>query len=163
MKRSAVIRFLKIYLVFWLFAVAVSVVIMEIIIGSLIVPERQEFASEHGMTTYTFEVFFGTTIFYTIFSFFGALIFYFKNYNYKKMGLLSLLLGFILEFTILQPSIPEGEGSGASWVQGWYSLNISGETIVGTLISAIYWFMSWAIPTYIIYKFLIKQTEILKR
>jgi len=163
LKRSTVIRFLKIYLVFWLFAVAVSVVIMEIIIGSLIVPERQEFASEHGMTAYTFEVFFGTTIFYTIFSFFGALIFYFKNYNYKKMGLLSLLLGFILEFTILQPNIPEGEGSGASWVQGWYSLNISGETIVGTLISAIYWFMSWAIPTYIIYKFLIKQTEILKR
>ena len=118
MKRSTIIQFLKISLVFWLFAVAVSVVIMEIIIGSLIVPERQEFAAEHGMINYSFEILFGTTIFYTIFSFFGALIFYFKNYNYKKMGLLSLLLGFILEFTILQPNIPEGEGSGASWIQG---------------------------------------------
>ena len=70
------------------------------------------------------------------------------------MGLLSLLLGFILEITILQPNIPEGEGSGASWVQGWYSLNITGETIVGTLISAIYWFIAWAVPTCIIHKFL---------
>ena len=157
MKRSAVIRFLKIYLVFWLFAVAISVVIMEIIIGSLIVPERQEFASEHGMTAYTFEVFFGTTIFYTIFSFFGALIFYFKNYSYKKMGILSLLLGFILEFTILQPNIPEGEGSGASWVQGWYNLNITGETIVGTLISAIYWFIGWGLPSYVIHKYSAKS------
>ena len=157
MKRSTVIRFLKIYLVFWLFAVAISVVIMEIIIGSLIVPERQEFSSEHGITAYTFKVFFGTTIFYTIFSFFGTLIFYFKNYSYKKMGILSLLLGFILEFTILQPNIPEGEGSGASWVQGWYNLNINGETIVGTLISAIYWFIGWGLPSYVIHKYSTKS------
>ena len=157
MKRSTIIQFLKIYLVFWLFAVAISVVIMEIIIGSLIVPERQEFASEHGITAYTFEVFFGTTIFYTIFSFFGALIFYFKNYSYKKIGILSLLLGFILEFTILQPNIPEGEGSGASWVQGWYNLNITGETIVGTLISAVYWFIGWGFPSYVIHKYSTKS------
>ena len=157
MKRSTVIQFLKIYLVFWLFAVVISVVIMEIIIGSLIVPERQEFASEHGITAYTFEVFFGTTIFYTIFSFFGALIFYFKNYSYKKIGILSLLLGFILEFTILQPNIPEGEGSGASWVQGWYNLNINGETIVGTLISAVYWFIGWGLPSYVIHKYSTKS------
>jgi len=154
--KNKIIRFLKIYLVFWLFAVAISVVIMEILIGSILVPERQEFAAEHGMINYSFEILIGTTIFYTIFSFFGALIFYFKNYGCKKMGILSLLLGFILEFTILQPNIPEGEGSGASWVQGWYSLNISGEIIVGTLISAIYWFIAWAGPTYIIHKFLAK-------
>ena len=157
MKRSTVIQFLKIYMVFWLFAAAISVVIMEIIIGSLIVPERQEFASERGITAYTFEVFFGTTIFYTIFSFFGALIFYFKNYSYKKIGILSLLLGFILEFTILQPNIPEGEGSGASWVQGWYNLNINGETIVGTLISAVYWFIGWGLPSYVIHKYSTKS------
>lgn len=153
MMKNKIIRFLKNYLVFWLFAVTVSVVIMEILIGSIIVPERQEFAVEHGMVNYLFEILFGTTIFYTIFSFFGALIFYFKNYNYKKMGLLSLLLGFILEFTILQPNIPEGEGSGASWVQGWYNLNINGETIVGTLISAVYWFIGWGLPSYVIHKY----------
>ena len=123
--KNKIIRFLKIYLVFWLFAVTVSVVIMEILIGSIIIPERQEFAAEHGMINYSFEILLEQPFFYTIFSFFGALIFYFKNYNYKKMGLLSLLFGFILEFTILQPNIPEGEGSGASWIQGWCSLNIT--------------------------------------
>jgi len=157
MVKNKIIQFLKIYLVFWLFAVTVSVVIMEILIGSILVPERQEFAVEHGMINYSFEVLFGTTIFYTIFSFFGALIFYFKNYSYKKMGILSLLLGFILEFTILQPNIPEGEGSGASWVQGWYNLNITGETIVGTLISAVYWFIGWGLPSYVIHKYSAKS------
>jgi len=83
MVKNKIIRFLKNYLVFWLFAVTVSVVIMEILIGSIIVPERQEFAIEHGMINYSFEILFGTTILYTIFSFFGVLIFYFKNYNYS--------------------------------------------------------------------------------
>ena len=157
MMKNKVFRFLKIYLVFWVFAVIVSVVIMEILLGSLIIPERQEFVAEHGMMRYSFEMMFGTTLFYAIFSFFGSLIFHLKKYDYKKMGLLSLFLGFILEFTVLQPSIPEGKGSGASWVQGWRSLEITGETIAGTIISAFYWFIAWGIPSYIIHRYLIES------
>ncbi|MBC7130351.1 hypothetical protein H5T51_03905 [Candidatus Bathyarchaeota archaeon] len=159
-KKRSFIRFLKTYAVFWLFAIAVSVLFLEIVVGFLLVPERREYATEHGASDYSSTVFFGTAMFYGIFNFFGALIFHLKRFRPKRMGLLSLIAGFILEFSrVLQGGIQESEGSGAIWVQGWYNLNLSGETIMGTLISAAYWFVAWAGPTYIIYKFLSKGLE----
>jgi len=62
-----------------------------------------------------------------------------------------------LEFTVLQPSIPEGKSSGASWVEEWRNLEITGETIAGTIISAFYWFIAWGIPSYIIHRYIIKS------
>jgi len=152
--KDKILKFLKIYAIFVVFAFMINVGVMEVLIGSLIVPERQEFTAEHGLEAYASEIIFGVTMFYMLFSLPGALILHLKNFNPKKMGLLSLILGFILEFTVLQPNIPEGEGGGASWVQGWYAFNISGETIVGTLISAFYWFIVWGIPSYIFHKYL---------
>ena len=63
------------------------------------------------------------------------------------MGLLSLLIGFICEFTFMKPE----------WVEKFYSLNVDGKIIVAVIISAIYWFIIWGAPTYILQKYFSKN------
>lgn len=78
-----------------------------------------------------------------MFSLAGSAIFFFKNYKPIKMGLLSFALGFILEFATMKPD----------WVQNIYTLQIAGGTIVAVIVSAVYWFIPWGVPAYIINKF----------
>jgi hypothetical protein len=94
----------------------------------------------------------GIVIGYMIFNFFGGLIFLFKNYEAKKMGLLSLTLGFILEFAFMKPD----------WVQNIYTFNIAEPVIAALIISAFYWFTMWGGPSYIIRKYLIKNPNAIK-
>lgn len=113
-------RFLAIYLIFVLFALLVNLS-MEMIIPT---PEVKEPMN--------------IVFFYTIFQFVGSLVFLLKDFESGKMGFLSLVAGFILEFTLMNPE----------WVKSIYSLSIGGDVIVAAIVSAFYWFIAWGGPSY---------------
>ena len=120
--KDKVIKFLKIYIIFILFVLTVNLS-MEMFIPT---PEEKNAVA--------------IAIFYLIFSFPGSLIFLLKNYKPIRMGLLSLIIGFILEFAFMMPD----------WVQNIYSFNITGGVVVAVIVSAIYWFIAWGVPAYIL-------------
>jgi len=133
MMKDRIIKSLKIYAVFFLFALLINLtmeIVMKIIVN---IPESLDIS--------------GIIIFFSIFSFFGALIFIFKSYRPKKMGLCSLVLGFVLEFSFMKPD----------WVQNIYALKIGGDVIVAIIVTSFYWFIAWGIPSYVIHKYLIKS------
>jgi hypothetical protein len=130
--KDKIIRFLEVYLAFIGFALLVNLS-LEILIPT---PEEKQMA--------------GIIMFYILFSFLGSLIFLFKNFRPLHMGLLSLIIGFILEFAFMRPD----------WVQNIYAFNISEKTIgpivVAIIVSSFYWFIAWGIPSYLIHKYLLK-------
>jgi len=127
-------NFVKIYLVFVLFAMLINL-LLEIFLRFIVkIPEPLDIR--------------GIIIFFLIFNFFGALILLYKDYNARMMGGLSLIFGLILEFTFMKPE----------WVLKIYALEISGETIAPLIISSIaYWFPAWAIPSHIVHRYLFKK------
>lgn len=133
MGKSKVIKFLKIYAVFFLFALLINLT-LEIVFRLVVrIPEPLDIR--------------GIIIFFSIFNFFGSTILFYKTYRPVKMGLLSLVFGQICEFTFMRPE----------WVQNLYALKIGGETIAPFVISSIlYWFPAWFIPSYIAHKHIIK-------
>lgn len=124
-----IVRFLKIYFVFVSIALLINLSI-EMLIPT---PEQKNAI--------------GIIMFYIIFSFIGSSVFFFKNYTYRRMGLLSLLLGFIFEFTFMRPA----------WVYDIFALKITFGVILTVIISALYWFIPWGVPAYIIHRYLSKQ------
>ena len=122
------VKFLKIYIVFILFALLVNLS-MEVMIPT---PEEKQ------MT--------GIIMFYLIFSFFGSLIYILKSYRPVKMGMLSFVIGFIMELIFMRPQ----------WVLKIFGLNIGGDVIVAALVSSLYWFIAWGIPSYILQRYFFK-------
>ena len=123
MKDKAV-KFLKIYLVFMAVALAINLSM------EMLIPTPEE---KHAS---------GIIMFYSLFSVAGSAIFLFKDYRPVIMGMLSFILGFIFEFTFMRPD----------WVMKIYALQIGGGEIVAVFVSAIYWFIPWGVPAYIIKK-----------
>jgi hypothetical protein len=80
-------------------------------------------------------------IIYTIYGSVGSVIHLKKISSAKWMGVASLTIGFILEFLLIKPS----------WVQDIYAMNL-GNALAPTVISGVYWFLIWALPTYILRK-----------
>ena len=132
--KDGIIKFLKIYLVFILFAVLINL-FLEISLRFIFeIPETLDVK--------------GIMIFFLIFNFFGALIFFFRKYKAKIMGLLSLVLGQVCEFSFMRPE----------WVQKIYALEIGMDVIMPFIISSIiYWFPAWLIPSYAIHRYLKKM------
>jgi len=132
--KDKIIEFLKIYLVFILFAVLINL-FLEISLRFIFeIPETLDVK--------------GIMIFFSIFNFFGALIFFFRRYKAKIMGLLSLVLGQVCEFSFMRPE----------WVQKIYALEIGMDVFMPFIISSIiYWFPAWLIPSYAIHRYLKKM------
>ena len=127
------IKFLKIYAIFFFSALLVNLSLEIGLRLILWIPEPLDIR--------------GIIIFFLFFSVFGALIFFYKNYEARKMGLLSLLFGQICEFTFMKPE----------WVQNFYALKINMDVIMPFILSSIiYWFPAWFIPSYIIHKYIKK-------
>ncbi len=125
--KNKVVRFVGIYLIFMLFAVIINL-LLEIVFRLIFeIPESLDIL--------------GIILFFSIFNLLGALIFFYKSYEARKMGLLSLIFGQVCEFAFMRPE----------WVLGIYALEISGETILPFIISSIlYWFPAWGVPSYLI-------------
>jgi hypothetical protein len=124
--RDKIIKFIKIYSIFMAVALLINLP-MEILIPT---PEEKNPLA--------------IIFFYTMFNFVGSIIFLLKKYQAKIMGILSFVLGFLLEFTFMRPD----------WVQDIYALNISVRILLPVLISAVYWFIPWSVPTFVLHKFL---------
>ena len=126
-----IINFLKIYLVFFLSALMINL-LLEISLRLVFkIPEALDIR--------------GIIIFFSIFNFFGSLMLFFKKYDARKMGLFSLIFGQFLEFTFMKPE----------WVLKIYALEIGGDVLAPFIISSLlYWFPAWAIPSYLIHKFM---------
>jgi hypothetical protein len=126
--KEKLITFLKIYAVFILVALLINLT-MEMTIPT---PEEKDAV--------------GIAFFYLLFSLPGSLIFLFKKYRPLIMGLLSFVIGFLMEFTFMRPE----------WVMKIYSLQVTGDVIGAVIISAIYWFIPWGIPSFVLRRFIIK-------
>jgi len=127
--KDNIIKFLKFYFVFMLCALLISLS-MEMLIPT---PEVKQAL--------------GIIMFYTIFNFVGCIIFLLKTYKPMKMGVLSLIIGFVLEFALMKPE----------WVQKIYIFKIDGDVIGALIVTSIYWLIAWGIPSYIIHKYLNKN------
>ncbi|RLG16966.1 hypothetical protein DRN62_02455 [Nanoarchaeota archaeon] len=139
--------FLKVYLTFLSLSLLVNLLFLEIIFGSTAIPEYQEEIEQKGWWAFLYEMLVGVSIFYALFSLAGSLVFIKKRYEPKKMGLLSLALGFLFEFTFMRPD----------WVQNIYALRIGGGDVVAVLVSSLYWFIPWSVPSYILNKFVLTK------
>lgn len=142
---NKVVKFLKIYLVFLLFVLTVNLS-LELIVPT---PERKAFIDEHGFTSFITEKIKVIVIFYMFYNLLGSIIFLIKNYKWNKMGLLSFLFGFFLEFLLMKPD----------WVQNICALRITPSVITAVIISALYWFGAWGAPAYILQKLFLKERE----
>jgi len=123
--KEKLFRFLKVYAVFMAVALVINLPM------EMLIPTPEE---KHAS---------GIIIFYSLFNLAGSAVFLFKNYKHLMMGLLSFILGFVFEFTFMRPD----------WVMNIYAFNITGEIILTVIISAVYWFIPWGVPAYIIKKF----------
>ena len=141
-----ILHFLKVYLIFALVAVSVNVMFMELIIAPLIAPEHQKIIAEYGWEYFISNIIFGATILFMLLSLVGTVLFLKTNYTAKRMGILSIICGFALEFAFMQPE----------WAQDILSLSITGDAIGAVIVSSLYWFIPWGIPTYILHKYLTK-------
>ncbi len=124
--KDRIINFLKIYLVFMAFALLINLS-MEMLIPT---PEEKDAS--------------GIITFYMVFNLVGSVILLVKNYEPKLMGMFSLFIGFVFEFAFMRPD----------WVQNIYALNIEVGVIIAVIISAIYWFVPWGIPSYIAHRYI---------
>jgi hypothetical protein len=129
MAKEKIIRFLEIYAVFMLFALLVNLS-MELLIPT---PEEKQAA--------------GIVMFYALFSIPGSIVLLLKNYSPVRMGLLSLILGFVFEFSFMLPD----------WVLNIYALKIGGDVAGAVVVSAFYWFIAWGLPSYAIHKYLARS------
>ena len=141
--KDKVTKFLKIFLVFLLFALATNLV-MEIFVPT---PEREEIVAEHGWAYMVQSKVTGLTIFYAMFSFVGGVIFLSKSYKPLIMGLLSFVVGFVFEFAFMNPE----------WVQKISVLQVGGDVVVAVIVSAFYWFIPWGVPSYIFHRWIFKS------
>ena len=128
MWKERLVDFLKVYSVFILFALLVNVS-MEMLIPT---PEEKQLT--------------GIVLFYLMFSFFGSAVYLLKKYRALAMGLLSLVIGFVLEFAFMRPE----------WVLNIYAVTISGDVVGAVVVSALYWFVAWGIPSYILHRYLFR-------
>ena len=129
-------KFLSVYMIFILWAVCVNGIIIETI-GRVVLKIPEPWDP-------------GLFIFYFIFNSIGTIIFFIGKYNSKIMGIFSLIIGQILEFTFMRPE----------WVKKFYALEIGGETIAPLIVSSILaWFPVWFFPSYIAHKYIFKREE----
>ena len=130
MWKERLVKFLEIYAVFVLSALLVNLS-MELLIPT---PEEKQALM--------------IIIFYMMFSFFGSLIYLLKNYRPVRMGLLSLVLGFVLEFVLMKPD----------WVLKIYAFNVDGDAIGAVLVTSLYWFIAWGIPSYVLHRYVFRDS-----
>ncbi len=91
----------------------------------------------------------GALFFWVLYCILGVGIFLKKENNPKIIGAYSWVLGYMLEFTWIRPN----------WVQAILGeIEMSRlELLAAVLVSSLCWFMSWALPAYVIIRFLVKE------
>jgi cytochrome bd-type quinol oxidase subunit 2 len=112
-------------------------------------PTNRELIRENGWADFAAEHLVGIVIFFALISLVGSILLLKKKYRAKRMGLISLAVGFFLEFALMRPE----------WVESIYDLTITGSVIGALIVSSLYWFILWGIPAYLAHRFLAKDLE----
>jgi hypothetical protein len=97
-----------------------------------------------GSMRYLTDVFPGGLAFSLFYSLAGSLVFVAKSYRTVGMGASSSVFGLFLELVLIRPP----------WVQELAVLNISFEGDLLLVVSALFWFIVWAVPAYLSHKVL---------
>lgn len=105
-------------------------------------PEKMVFVEEHAAGYYYTNTTRGIVVFYAFYSVFGSLVFITTSYRTIKMGVLSMFLGFFLDFALMKPG----------WVLDFAYLQVIPGSVLAFAVSILSWFVSWAAPTYITHK-----------
>lgn len=126
------------YLVFFFLTVLV-VIPLELIFS----PHHRKTIAEYGLNYFIRTSLLSMIILFAIISLVGLIIFLKKGYTPKQMGVLSLVLGFAIEFLFMKPD----------WVLSITGGTIKGGTLIAVLLSAFYWFAVWWIPSYGVQRF----------
>jgi len=129
--------FLKTYLVFTLFCLLV-VIPLELLFS----PNHSKTIAEYGLGYFIRTSLMGMVILFAFLSLIGVVILLKKKYKPAKMGVLSLVLGFAIEFLFMRPD----------WVLALTTFRIGGGLIFAVFISAIYWTAVWGVPSYVVYR-----------
>lgn len=135
--------FIKTYFIFVL-----SCLLVVIPLELLFSPNHSRTIAEHGLGYFIQTSLLGMVILFAVLSLVGIMILLKKGYNPLKMGTLSFVLGFFIEFVFMKPD----------WVQVIGSFRLSGGVLVAIVLSAIYWFAVWGVPSYVI-QYLTKGTS----
>jgi len=126
------LRFVRTYLVFMVFAVLLNLS-MEVVFG----PENRQALLEYGWLYLVQYRLLAILQFYLVFNLVGTLIFLRSGFGSRRMGILSWVVGFVLELAVMRPD----------WVLDIYALRVSGGLLVTVLISSFYWFAAWGVPS----------------
>jgi len=101
------------------------------------------FVFGYGLAYFTGAMFVGAAVFQTLFASAGALIFLKRVRDFRRLGLLSLALGFLIEFIFMRP--PEAE-----MLMGVVPLTDVGGVVGWVGVSGAYWFLDWGLPAYVL-------------
>ncbi|MBU7016308.1 MAG: hypothetical protein HXS44_02270 [Theionarchaea archaeon] len=130
--------FLKKYLLFY-----VSVLVVVIPLELIFSPNHRVTIAEYGWGYFIRNSLMGMGILYALLSFIGLLILLKMEYTPVRMGVLSLVLGFIIEFLFMKPG----------WVYSIARFQITVGIIIAVLLSAFYWFAVWGFPSYMLKRY----------
>jgi hypothetical protein len=126
--------FIKTYVLFTLLVLLV-VIPLELLFS----PNHPKTIAEFGWGYFIFHTLFGMVILYAFLSLIGTVILLKKAYDPVIMGILSLILGFAIEFIFMKPD----------WVHSLLTFEITGGVIFAVFISAVYWVAVWGFPSYV--------------
>lgn len=127
--------FTKTYLVF-----TISCLLVVIPLELLFSPKHSKTIAEYGLGYFIRTSLLGMVILFAVISLIGTVILLKKWYNPVRMGILSFVLGFFIEFVFMKPD----------WVQAIGSFRLTGGVLIAVVLSAIYWFAVWGVPSYVI-------------
>ena len=130
--------FLKKYLLFYV-SVLVVVYPLELIFS----PHHRVTIAEYGWGYFIRTSLMGMGILYALLSLIGLLILLKMEYTPVRMGVLSLVLGFVIEFFFMKPD----------WVYTIARFQITAGVVIAVLLSALYWFLVWGFPSYMIKRY----------
>lgn len=131
-------KFTKTYLVF-----TALVLLVVIPLELLFSPNHPRTIAEYGWGYFIRHSLTGMVVLFAFISLLGVVLFLWKKYDPVKMGILSLILGFAIEFIFMKPD----------WVHALSTFKITGGVLIAVLVSALYWFAVWGIPSYVISKY----------
>ena len=108
--------------------------------GVLFSPKHSKTIAEYGLGYFVRTSLLGMVILFAVISLVGTVILLKKGYKPVRMGILSFVLGFFIEFVFMKPD----------WVLAIGSFRLTGGVLIAVILSAIYWFAVWGVPSYVI-------------
>jgi hypothetical protein len=103
-------------------------------------PVHSKTVAEYGLGYFIQHSLGGMIVLYAFLGLIGTVLFLKKGYTPLNMGILSLILGFFIEFVFMKPD----------WVSDILTLKVGGGTLIAVLLSAVYWIAVWGVPSYVI-------------